>query len=89
MSIFTYNFPPCKAERDLTRQCKHLVMEAKEALAEAKRGNIIDCRLELMDVIHCAETALRMIENEDEHCNTEAKATVILKNKKRGYYEIR
>lgn len=95
-----YRFPAMAKldEWNLMQQRTKLLEEAYEvtgaayALGEARLTNADhteDCRqlygMKLMDVIHAAETALRM-EFEDEEVET-LRDMVEEKNRKRGYYD--
>lgn len=93
MSDF-YRFPAMARLDMWTRegQVDKILAEANEALAEQFR---LDCKgdaerrvaygMELMDVIHAAETALRM-EFDDEEVET-LRGCVERKNHERGYYD--
>lgn len=99
MSDF-YRFPAiaCIEEPSNTRQADKIYEESLEVcgaqlsyeMAERYGNPIIhkireNYGMELMDVIHAAETALRMEFSENEVDNL--KIATIVKNIKRGYYE--
>ena len=87
MSEF-YRFPAMAKlnEWGNAQQVEKIEEEAEEA-KEAYYGsdNEIPYGVELMDVIHAAETALRMNFNDDEVSHLHELA--IEKNRKRGYYD--
>lgn len=95
MSI--YRFPPITNTDGI--EAKHQLQKIKSELHEAiaaemnYRCGVTDGNrrkeygMELLDVIHATETALRMEFTEDEAQRLRAK--VIEKNAKRGYYEVR
>ncbi len=92
MSEF-YRFPAMAGlnEWDNAQQVEKIEEEAEEA-EEAKEAyygsdNEIPYGVELMDVIHAAETALRMNFNDSEVSHLHE--LVIEKNRKRGYYDER
>lgn len=95
-----YRFPAMAklGEWTLMQQRSKLLEETFEAASEAYElyaarlthtDHVEDCRrlygMELMDVIHAAETALRM-EFADEEVE-KLRDTVEEKNRKRGYYD--
>lgn len=81
---WTWNFPPiANPPAPISRQLAHVCSEVTEA-EDAFRGGESAERVaeELLDTIHAAETALRMLGVEMD----EAKRAVIEKNDARGYY---
>ena len=80
---FAYNFPPIKKHEDMAHQLIHVIEESKEAMNAYCDGEYDLLADELMDVIHCAETALRKIKGLDAGA---ARERVIEKNDARGYY---
>ena len=60
--------------------------EVCEARDEIMRGNRFMAIVETMDAIHCAETNLRMMAEEDSDILDDAYEYTIMKNKHRGYY---
>lgn len=85
---WTYQFPEItKTERTLSEQLEHVRREVREAEEALTKGDRESTKEELMDVIHAAETALRMIPGGMSlHA---MKAHVIAKNEERGYYDER
>ena len=82
-----WQFPPI-AERPkfLCRQLYHVVSEAREAESAEFQGEGNErIAEELMDAIHAAETALRMLPFDASQLD-EIKRGVIEKNDRRGYY---
>lgn len=81
---WAYSFPAIAGPPDLADQIQHVRSEVNEACAAYYWGEGEE-RLaeELMDVIHAAETALRMLDVD----MGEVKRDVIEKNYARGYYE--
>lgn len=89
MSEF-YRFPAMAelSEWDNAQQIEQIDEEVEEARrAYYESGNEIPYGVELMDVIHAAETALRMTFNDSEVSHLHD--LVIEKNRKRGYYDER
>ena len=90
---FCYQFPDAtpRAEEDIYvcgdagKQIQRIGLEVVEACNAWDDGQRDDAIHELMDVIHAAETALRMM-----HVKTallsDVKARVITGNRERGYY---
>lgn len=87
MSEF-YRFPAIKGleEFDNSEQIEKIDSEVEE-VSRAYFGELNDAAfgIELMDVIHAAETALRMNFTDEEVENMHQ--LTISKNKKRGYYD--
>ena len=83
MSGFAYNFPryTCAAPYMLNQAAK-IAEEAREVVCAARLVNEI--AMETMDVIHAAETMLRML---DGLVDVDAlREEVVRKNRQRGYY---
>ena len=84
--MFTFNFPPYreipKTRGGRVHQTAKIRLEAKEA-SEAAHMDELSYVMELMDVIHAAETALREF---DFELLDHAKDMVIRKNRNRRYY---
>lgn len=83
-----YRFPAIAgleefATEDHLRKIESEYMEAELAY-EAKERQLYG--MELLDIIHATETALRMDFSEQEI--EELRARVIEKNSRRGYYEV-
>ena len=87
-----WQFPPCSQwvpsndyQRDTqTRAVLQEAHEAREAFERRGEGGMLAYVMELMDVIHACETALR----EFDPCHLDAiKSLVIRKNDERGYYD--
>ena len=88
MQPFLFQFPQIALTRDtVVSQLVKIESEAVEAV-DAYADCEPDLRIaeELMDVIHAAETALRMLPLSDRELNA-VKAGVIAKNEERGYYD--
>lgn len=69
------------------------IAEVRQAVKEPPETREIDTMVELFDVIHACETALRMVAEEAGYCYDgycpqldEAFERVISKNAERGYY---
>lgn len=82
---FLFNFPAYRNSANLSSEVAHLVEETAEfnsAVYEYMSDEDIIC--ELMDVIHTAETIMRIVGNRNlvDNC----KSLVIEKNRRRGYY---
>lgn len=89
MSEF-YRFPAMVGlnEWDNAQQIEKIDEEANEAQrVYYESDNEISYGVELMDIIHAAETALRMNFNDSEVSHLHE--LVIEKNRKRGYYDER
>ena len=68
-------------------QCLHVYSEAMEVLKAVERsGDMSALAMELLDVIHSAETALRILEEKHGVNVQSLKKSVIGKNAARGYY---
>lgn len=88
---WTLNFPPCPQwvpedarMRNLqARKVAEEVVEALHAVDQWGGENVDGYIMELMDVVHAAETALREF---PEDVLDAAKASAIEKNGRRGYY---
>lgn len=82
-----WQFPPIKKTDSLILQIGHLRSEVNEVV-NAKLNRESNERLaeELMDVIHSAETTLRMLPFTDEALDG-IKRRIVSKNEARGYYE--
>lgn len=84
-----YHFPRVKFvdENGIYGQVSHINSEACEAAAELGNPDIQFVAMEVMDVYHSAETALRILE---EKYGVDVKALmfkVAAKNESRGYYD--
>lgn len=92
-SKWSYQFPDATpaAERDsnvggdVSKQIQRVGFEVIEACNAFDEGLRDDAIVELMDVIHAAETALRMMGVKAAHLG-DMKARTITKNRERGYY---
>ena len=86
MSIYRFPAMANIGQFDTLEQLKHIERE----LREAYEANYYDERqaygMELLDIIHATETALRMEFSQNEV--EELRARVIEKNSSRGYYEV-
>ena len=101
MSGFTYNFPRCTCDAPyMINQAAKIAEEAREVafavrLCKAHDQDAFDAReqarlvneiaMETMDVIHAAETMLRMLDGLVDVDGI--RDAVIRKNRARGYYE--
>lgn len=83
-----YRFPAMKGVDNLTPedQVEHVLSEANEVVEAVKLKTYYEPMLELMDVIHSAETMLRTYGCTDTEL-TLLSNLVIEKNRKRGYYD--
>ena len=89
-----YRFPPVITDNDLRQQIQKILTELKEAKSAEiryrcsgkERIEKTALGMELLDIIHATETALRMEYTEDEV--DELRAKVIEKNANRGYYKV-
>lgn len=84
MTMWTWSFPPiAEPHARLSRQLAHVMSEVNESYDALEDGESSErIAEELMDVIHAAETALRMLGVDVD----KAWRGVIEKNSKRGYY---
>lgn len=81
-----YRFPPIADPPGLSQQLLHVLGEAEEAReAHREAGWRERVAEELMDVVHAAETALRMLEKDGADLDG-VRRGVIAKNEERGYY---
>lgn len=80
-----YRFPECSPENNKAKQLAHVCSESNEAICSYISDNDHSTIMEIMDTIHCAETALRMYGLSDEELE-EYRNKVIAKNEARGYY---
>lgn len=101
MSGFAYNFPRCScASPHLINQAAKIIEEAREVafavrIYKAHDQDAFDVReqarlvndiaMETMDVIHAAETMLRMLDGLVDVDGL--RDEVVKKNRQRGYYE--
>lgn len=84
-----YHFPRVKFAglNELGEQLKHVCSEANEAEIAYQHADINHLALELCDVIHSAETAMRILEENYGVDVEKAKDSVRKKNEARGYYK--
>lgn len=78
-----------KRENDMLSQIAHIQQEVDEANAEAEamgNGKTKLC-VELFDIVHAAETALRMVYEETPGTVLGAYFMCKSKNESRGYYD--
>lgn len=93
MSI--YRFPAVVTDNNLREQLQKILTEYKEAKSAEiryrcngkERVEKTAFGMELLDIIHATETALRMEYTEEEV--EELRARVIEKNGNRGYYQVK
>ena len=83
-----WQFPPIVADTTIYAQLGKVFGEVVEVIKAYDEGKGDDRIVEeLMDVIHAAETALRIFEEYDDDIDLDfEKRYVVLKNDKRGYY---
>lgn len=81
-----YRFPAIAEPEPFGLQLKHVRDEATEAI-EAYYEELThdEVAMELMDVIHAAETALRQLGMSDSELAS-VRMGVVVKNERRGYY---
>lgn len=86
---FTFNFDRVKFvdNNAIINQIKHIESEVREAIDSAHTPNNQHTALELMDVIHSAETALRILTECHGINLNEIRKECAAKNKVRGYYK--
>jgi len=89
----TYQFPRCRFAdtNTLAQQSRKILQEAQEVFAETLRqdGTDEEWVMEILDVLHAAETGLWIVERERGPGFVEdMKARVIRKNEVRGLYEV-
>ena len=86
--MYDFNFPLCtKHEKTVSEQLEHLQSEVIETMHAWYTGeSVYDVGTELLDVIHAAETTLRMLNFTNYELN-DLKDRVIQKNAERGYYD--
>lgn len=70
---------------DTRKQVERIGLEVCEAIDAVDEGQKREAVMELMDVIHAAETALRLLGVKAAALN-DAKQSVVTKNRERGYY---
>lgn len=70
---------------DCKKQAQRVGLEVVEACAAFDDDDRSGAIMELLDVIHAAETALRLMKASRAELD-DAKASVITKNRERGYY---
>ena len=84
---FEYQFPAIAEPEELPKQLQHVKSEVDEVIeAYYEERSPWTLATELMDVIHAAETALRLLGMHESMLNG-VKTNVIVKNENRGYYE--
>lgn len=83
-----YHFPRAKFvdENGICGQVAHIQTEADEAFRELTNPNVDVLAMEVMDVYHSAETALRILEEKYNVDIQELMNKVADKNEARGYY---
>jgi len=89
-----YHFPRTRFvdENGIVFQTNHVLLEAKEARFEASNldddGHTINTlAMEIMDIYHSSETALRILEEKHGINIQKLMFAVYEKNEKRGYYD--
>lgn len=88
ISDMLYNFPRAKFvdANGICGQVFHLETEISEAKAELHNPDIIPLAMEVMDIYHSAETALRILEEKYGVNIRSLMQLVADKNDARGYY---
>lgn len=83
-----YNFPRAKFVDDngICGQVFHLETEIAEAKAELHNPDIIPLAMEIADILHAAETAMRILEEKYGVNQRSIMELVYQKNDARGYY---
>lgn len=82
-----YIFPPVRfVSNALHDQIVHIISECDEVVSAYQSPEINDLAMELCDLIHSAETALRMLAERYDVDVLVVQALVVDKNQKRGYY---
>lgn len=86
---FTFNFGRVKFvdNNAIINQIDHISSEVKEAFESATTPDKHHTALELMDVLHSAETALRIMAEFHGINLNEIRKDCAAKNKVRGYYD--
>lgn len=83
---FQYQFPAIAEPEPFGLQLQHVRDEATEAVqAYYEELPPEEVAMELMDVIHAAETALRQLGMSDSELAS-VRMGVVVKNERRGYY---
>lgn len=84
-----WNFPRVKFCNNgaIIKQISHLRSEVDEAIAAAMTPDIEHTAMELMDVLHSAETALRIMAEFHGVNLHKVRRDCELKNHERGYYD--
>ena len=84
--LWRYQFPPIIIKPEsFSAQLGHIEGELREVRAAHKENDMVAIVEELMDVIHAAETALRMLDVAPLTLNR-TKEKVVAKNLDRNYY---
>ena len=84
-----YRFPRTLfVNNGLFDQVKHVRSEAFEAVDAYMKPDIAHLAEELFDVIHSAETGLRILDERYEVDLIAIEALVLEKNARRGYYKL-
>lgn len=90
---WSYRFPPDRVHDGGERGVKDMAAEVAEAAwaisyayATEDPADVRDAAIELMDVIHVAETALRHLERDLDADVEGAWCATVAKNEGRGYY---
>lgn len=90
MQEFAFNFPAHKItyleEPNVYAQLLSVMSEVDEAKKATFSSDKWEITLEILDIIHAAESALRMLEVEEKTIDV-ARLAVIQKNKESGYYD--
>lgn len=83
-----YHFPRAKFVDDngICGQVAHIQTEADEAFRELTNPDVMPLAIEVMDVYHSAETALRILEEKYGVDIRDLMQQVADKNEARGYY---
>jgi NTP pyrophosphatase (non-canonical NTP hydrolase) len=88
MSDMLYHFPRIifVSSNNIGHQLEHIKEEVGEAYAELGTSDVSALAIEIMDIYHSAETALRILEEDHGVDIKSVMFAVAEKNEKRGYY---
>ncbi len=83
-----FTFPEVRFVKtaSLEKQVSHVLSEAAEVDDACRPGNYDHLSMELLDLIHSAESALRILDEQYGVDLPALHAAVIKKNQERGYY---
>ena len=87
MTVFSFPETKFVDELKIAGQFCHLASEVDEVFQDMMNERYLEMASELWDVIHSAETALRILEKDHQIDVKGLKQKIIDKNKQRGYYK--